>query len=141
MRWDTGKGEFDLRCPQQFVSMDLKVEARGLARRYFAGLPPGAQRQELALTRGATIAGGVLRSGKPGRNMTLWAMRANRSFGNPVPIRSLARLFLDATSQFLPATFKGCTAKRETRSWVTDCQLISLKRLRPAGTRWQSFEH
>ena len=80
MRWDTEKGEFDLRCPQQFVNMDLEIEAQGLARHYFTELPPGAPRRDLALTRGATITGRVLRNGKPAKNITLGAIQADRSF-------------------------------------------------------------
>ena len=75
-------GEFELRCPQKFDSMNLRVEARGFARRGFPETRPGPERRDLVVTPGAALIGRVLRDGKPVKNITVGVASVDRTMGN-----------------------------------------------------------
>jgi uncharacterized GH25 family protein len=76
------KGEFEMRCPEKFDSMELRVEARGFARRGFPETRPGPRRQDLVVTAGAALTGRVLDGGRPARNITVGVASVDRSIGN-----------------------------------------------------------
>ncbi len=74
-------GEFEIRCPIKFDAMNLRVEARGFARRDFPQVRPGPVRRELGVTVGAVLTGRVLHSGKPVTNITIGVASVNRGIG------------------------------------------------------------
>jgi len=76
------RGEFELRCPQKFDSMNLEVEARGFARRHFPETRPGPERRDLVVTPGAALIGRVLRNGKPVKTITIGVASVDRTMGN-----------------------------------------------------------
>lgn len=59
------RGEFELRCTLSLKSVDLQVEARGLAKRNVSAAPSGNQITDIRLTDGATVSGHLLWGGKP----------------------------------------------------------------------------
>ena len=87
------RGEFVLTARSPIESATLKVEGRGLAPRIF---PEGVPRQEparLALTRGATVTGRLVRPASPlptlrwgwCRPIEVWASSWERSRSGPTP--------------------------------------------------------
>lgn len=74
-------GEFEIRCPIKFDAMNLRIEARGFARRDFPQVRPGPVRRELGVTVGAVLTGRVLHSGKPVTNITIGVASVNRGIG------------------------------------------------------------
>ncbi len=75
-------GEFEIRCPQKFDSMSLRVEARGFARRDFPETRPGPQRRDLIVTPGGALIGCVLHDGKPVRGISVGVASVDRRMGN-----------------------------------------------------------
>lgn len=73
------RGEFEIRSPQKFAGVDLRVEARGFARRYFRATHPGPERQDLMLTPGSALTGRVLRNGKPVKGITVGVVSVDRT--------------------------------------------------------------
>jgi uncharacterized GH25 family protein len=76
------KGEFELRCPQKFDSMNLRVEAHRFAPRLFPETRPGPQRRDLVVTPGAALMGRVLRKGKLVGEITIGVASVDRTMGN-----------------------------------------------------------
>ena len=73
------RGEFEIRSPQKFAGVDLRVEARGFARRHFRATHPGPERQDLMLTPGTALTGRVLRNGKPVKGITVGVVSVDRT--------------------------------------------------------------
>src|SRR5208283_1912010 len=61
---------------------NLRVEARGFARRGFPETRPGPERRDLVVTPGAALIGRVLRDGKPVKNITVGVASVDRTMGN-----------------------------------------------------------
>ena len=72
------RGEFILTSDKPAIAYDLRVEARGLARRNFALVPLGAEERILQLGDGATVAGRILKDGKPLANVEIGLVQQNR---------------------------------------------------------------
>lgn len=70
-------GQFELRCPVPFESMNLRIEAAGFARRYIADLRPGHDQKDLVLEVGARLNGRVTLNGKPAQGVTVAAVQAS----------------------------------------------------------------
>jgi hypothetical protein len=75
------KGGFFLASQSAFDSLELKVEARGFARRGFMDIRGGSQRQELVVTEGAYLTGRVLKDGKPLGGITVGIVSSDRGIG------------------------------------------------------------
>ena len=72
-------GEFLISSHDPFDMMDVKVEARGFARRTFAELESGAAVHQLVLTEGAAIRGRVMLNGNPLTNVSVGVVSVDRS--------------------------------------------------------------
>ena len=72
-------GEFLISSHDPFDMMDVKVEARGFARRTFAELESGAAVHQLILTEGAAIRGRVMLNGNPLTNVSVGVVSVDRS--------------------------------------------------------------
>jgi hypothetical protein len=72
------RGEFILTSDKPAIAYDLRIEARGLARRNFALVPLGAEERVLQLSDGATVAGRILKDGKPLANVEIGLVQHNR---------------------------------------------------------------
>jgi hypothetical protein len=72
------QGEFLIAPPSPFASMDVKVEARGFARKIFARLAGGIIRHHLTLTEGAAVTGRVVQNGQPLAGVSVGIVPTNR---------------------------------------------------------------
>jgi len=76
-------GQFEIRSPQKFDAVNVKVEARGFARRRFNGVRPGPSPTELVVTPGAALTGRVMSGSKPVGNIAIGAAQTDRRAGGP----------------------------------------------------------
>jgi hypothetical protein len=60
-----GKGEFTIHSREPADAFDVRVDARGLAIRVWSLLETGSKEHELALARGATVTGRLMKDGRP----------------------------------------------------------------------------
>jgi beta-lactamase regulating signal transducer with metallopeptidase domain len=74
-------GEFLLTAKNPFSMMDVKVEARAFAPKYFS-LASGATRHDVPLMEGTTVKGRVLFEGKPRSNVVVGISAASRTVDN-----------------------------------------------------------
>jgi hypothetical protein len=72
-------GEFVLASRSPIEEATLKVDARGLAPRIFAGLRQRTEPHKLALTAGATVTGRLLKDGQAVADALIGLVQANRS--------------------------------------------------------------
>ena len=76
------RGEFLLTARDPFVSLDVRVEARGFAKKQFSNLASGAAPHTLTLTEGATVKGRVLWQGKPLAGVSVGMVSVDRGVEN-----------------------------------------------------------
>lgn len=75
-------GEFLITSRDPFDMMDVRVEARGFARKTFAELDSGAQVHQLVLTEGAALRGRVMFNAKPLKNVLVGVVSVDRTMGH-----------------------------------------------------------
>ncbi len=75
-------GEFAIQSATPFDAMDLRVEARGYARRNFSQVHPGLKPAEYIVGEGAALTGRVLWHGRPLSQVSVGAVGMDRSMGN-----------------------------------------------------------
>ena len=72
------RGEFTLVCDAPVIGLDLRVEARGAARKNFELVKSGNEKHRLELESGATISGRVVAGGQPVGGILVGICQADR---------------------------------------------------------------
>jgi hypothetical protein len=92
------KGEFEVGFDKPGIKMTVTVEARGMAPKRFRDLGMGAQRHDLQVKEGATVAGRLMHNGKPLANVQMGLCGQSRLMGE---FFSEVRIGTDAQGRFL----------------------------------------
>ncbi len=71
-------GEFEIYIAKDCDAVELRVEAPGVARTKFVGVPLGGSRREFVLPAGAALVGRVVRDGKPVKGINVGVVSVER---------------------------------------------------------------
>jgi len=75
------EGQFSIQSPAKFDAMDLRVEARGYARRSFSQVRPALKLVEFVVSEGAALTGQVVSHGQPLINVSIGVAGVDRTLG------------------------------------------------------------